>query len=188
MNSKILNIIQTSITIRELEEEFSKKWGWTKFKEKRECKKHKNQLLKIINSLINDKWNIYYLRDLQNIIISYRNYLSPYMKDFYIQDIDKEKSNNSFFNTMFFFEKDKGHIIILDIISDNISFTVFDDRNGKNITLSSGEETTEKQNKLVLICKQKIINMFINFLNDNKVIDQEIQELMKQKTHSHLVI
>ena len=176
MNSKLLNIIQSSITIRDLEDEFSKKWGWTKFKEKRECKKLKNNLIEIINSLKEDRWTIYYLKDLENIILTYYIYLSPYMKDFCIQDAEIEDKSYKF-KSIFFFEKEKGHVIILDIIGDNIEFTIFDDRNGENLKLSAGTETTEKQSKVVEICKEKIINMFLNYLNDNKVIDQEIREL-----------
>ena len=185
MNSKLLNIVQSSMTIRELEDEFSKRWGWFKFKEKRECKKLKNNLIKVINSLKNDRWTIYYLKDLENIIIGYYLYLSPYMKDFYIQDIEIEKSSSTF-RSMFFFEKEKGHVIILDIIGDNIEFTIFDDRNGETLKLSAGNETTERQAKVVAICKEKIIDMFLSYLNDNKVIDQEIRELsMKNFSSSY---
>lgn len=176
MNSKLLNILQSCLTVKDLENEFSKRWGWTKFKEKREYKKLKEQLVLAIESLKNDNWNIYYIRDLENIIISYYTYLSPYMKDMYIQDIDTDRQNSGF-RTMFFFEKEKGHVIILNILGNSLNFTVFDDRNGNNITISGGEESTDRQKKLIDICKQKIIDMFLNYLNDNKVIDQEIESM-----------
>ena len=70
-NNKILSILQSCDTIKELNSEFSKRFGWLKFKEKREVNKLKKSLITCIDSLSNDTWDIVYLRNMELVLISY---------------------------------------------------------------------------------------------------------------------
>lgn len=177
MNDKILKIIQSCSTMRELESEFNKRWGWLRFKEKKEAKDLRITLEEAINSLKDDIWTVEYIRELETTFLSFENELKPYYEEFYIQAPDINQVGVMAFRTMYFFENDKNHVIMLDVTSENIDFTIFDATTGNNLKISAVKETSLSQRKAEMICKEKIIKVLMNYLNDEKAIDKEIKEL-----------
>ena len=65
MNKDILMIIQSCDTLHEVERELSRPFGLFRFKDKKEFKLLKTAINGKIKSLLDDKWTVEYLYDLQ---------------------------------------------------------------------------------------------------------------------------
>jgi hypothetical protein len=181
MPNTILTILQCCDSIRELNEEFQKPWGWLKIKEKRECKKLKSKLIPMIDGLLDDQWNIEYLVNLERILLIYWDKLENYIEDISIsKDRTFTQSLNRFI-PIYFSDVDNGKIYILDIKGNtNITFNIISLKTGKSLEIIGGGYTNSSQKKVEMQCKQKIINMLKNYLEDisvDKVISKD--NLMK---------
>lgn len=165
MNRDILMIIQSCDTLHEVERELSKPFSFFRFKDKKEFKLLKTAILGKINALADDKWTIAYLYDLQYALKAYKSKLSSYMTDIYISEEDDHSSAQNIFDTMYFNDIKRNNKIILDIVGDNITFTIFDNATGNSFSVSSNEAVQESQKKIESVCKERLIEMLENYLN-----------------------
>ena len=171
MHNKLILIFQSIQTAHELDKQFKTFLGWFKFREKREYKQLKKQLIEQINSLNEDRWTVEYLHKLQKSIEAF--YLS--IKDFfgqelYIPEYDPSQNNSSkiFLPIYFVDQKNKDRLIILEIVSDNITFRIMDTATGNSFTSSSIEEVQSSQKKIESVCKHCLITMIMRYLNNEK--------------------
>lgn len=169
MKNKILLILKSCDTIRALQEEFKKPFGWLKFKEKKEYNALKKELEDRIDSLVEDVWDIQYLIGLEYTLISYYSKLKDYMYNFYIRDYNNPNKLNQF--KPICITDDDYRIYTIEIINNNLTFTIFDIRTGENIQIISGSQTSEGQKKIELICKKIIIKILKNYMNDIQIIE-----------------
>lgn len=170
MPNTILTILQCCDSIRELNEEFQKPWGWLKFKDKRECKKLKNKLIPMIDSLLEDKWNIEYLVNLERILLLYWDKLENYIEDISISKDNTFTQAINRFIPIYFSDVSNDKIYILDIRGNSsIVFTIISLKTGKSLEIIGGGYTNSSQKKVELQCKQKIIDMLKNYLEDISV-------------------
>lgn len=169
MNKDIILIIRSSDTLWQVKEELSKPLGFLKFKEKKEMKDLESQIRDKINSIVDHDWTVSYLYDLQNALLVYKNKLSSSMEGkFYISEVDENKNNKSShpaFCDMYFFDIERNNKIILSITGDNINFTIFDEKLGNTFTVSSENSVQKSQKKIESVCKQRIIETLLNYLD-----------------------
>lgn len=172
MDNKLLLIFQSIETCHELEKEFSSFWGKFRFREKREYKKIKNQLIDRINSLESDRWTIDYLHKLQKSIEAFYIILKDFFgKELYINthEIEHEHASNIFLPMYFVDQQKENRLIILTIISNNISFKIYDTKTGNSFVSSSMDEVQPSQKKIESVCKHCLISMIMRYLNNDKV-------------------
>lgn len=165
MNRDILMIIQSCDTLHEVKRELSKPLSFFKFKDKRECKKLEEMIHAKIKALAEDKWTISYLYDLQYALKAYKSKLSSYMSDIYISEEEDHSSVQNIFDTMYFNDIKRNNKILLDIVGDNITFTIFDNVTGNSFAVSSREEVQESQKKIESVCKERLVEMLENYCN-----------------------
>ena len=170
MTNTILAILQCCDSIRELNEEFQKPRGWMKFKEKRECKKLKAQLIPMIDSLLNKKWTIDYLINLERTLLLYWNKLENYVEEIAISTDSTFTQSLNKFIPMYFSDLENDKMYILDIKANtNITFTIIQTKTGQLLEIVGGESTNDSQKKVEIQCKEKIIKMLKNYLDDISV-------------------
>jgi len=174
MRNDLLLILQSCDSIKLLNDEFNKRFGWLRFFDKIKCNKLKKMLLQKIDELANDKWTVDYLLILQKTLLAYYSKLENYLDDISIQD---PYVNLNLFKPMYFTNVNDNHVIILEIVANSIQFTVFDTIKGDTFKTSSAGEVSPSQNKMETICKQKIIAMLKRYLNG---ITSSPQSLSKQ--------
>lgn len=172
MKNNLLLILKSSDIVKDLAEEFKKPFGWLKFKEKREYKKLRQNLLESIDSLIDDKWTVDYLINFEYIIISYYSKLKPYMDNFYIRDWDDISKINKF--KPICITSDHDEIYTIEIITNNITFTIFNIYSGNTTQIIAGNEVGDTQRNIELECKKVIINILKNYIDDN-IYDYQIE-------------
>lgn len=165
MKNTILTILQCCDNIRELTEEFNKPFGWLKFKEKKEYKELKNKLMEMIDSLKDDKWDIEYIKNMENTFLYYWDKLEKYS-----EDISITKDNNIITNKfipIYFYDIENNKMYILNIKGNsNIIFTIIHTKTGRYLEIIGGESTNSSQAKVEMQCKEKIIDILKNYLND----------------------
>lgn len=169
MNKDIILIIQSSDTLHQVKNELSSSFfSFLKFKTKSEVSRLSSMISSKIQSLSSDKWTVSYLIDLQQTFLLYKDKMSSYMLNkFYISDItDPEVNRSSTFADMYFYDSDKGNQIILSIVSDNIEFTIFDPRTGNTFSVSSRDYVQDSQKRIESVCKQRVIEVLTDYLND----------------------
>ena len=169
MNKDIILIIQSSDTLWQVKEELSRPFGFLKFKEKKEMKNLESQIREKINSIADHNWTVSYLYDLQNTLLAYKNKLSSFMEGkLYISEVDENensKSSHPAFCDMYFFDVERNNKIILSITGDNINFTIFDEKLGNTFTVSSENRVQNSQKKIESVCKQRIIETLLDYLD-----------------------
>lgn len=186
MNNNLILILQSCDTYRDLNKELNKRFGWMRIKSKRDCKKLKNKLIERINTLANDKWTVGYLYGLQSTLLAYRNKLADYLIDVYIRDYDSINYNPKIFKTMYFYDRAKSKVIMLEIIGDNIEFSIMNTKVGNTFSISSSGEIQDSQKKIEDFCKQKIIEMLVMYLDNIDSLDKEKQkEFMNKIIHDY---
>ena len=168
MNQDIILIIQACDTIHEIKQELSKPSGFLKFGQKKEYKKLKGMVKDKIEELANVEWTIPYLFSLQITLRAYKSKLEPYMANVYISEEDEAKNDPSVFSTMYFTDIEKNNQIILDIISDNITFTVFDNNTGNSFSASSKDVVQQSQKKIESVCKQRLVEMLEEYCDERR--------------------
>ena len=177
MNKDVILIIQSSDTLWQVKEELSKPFSFFKFKEKKEVKELESQIREKINSFSEHKWTVSYLYDLQNTLYAYKDKLSSFMEEkFYISEVDEtenSKSSHPTFCDMYFEDIERHNKIILSITGDNINFTIFDEKLGNTFTVSSENQVQESQKKIESVCKQRIIETFLDYL-DRKGCERKV--------------
>lgn len=178
MQNGLLLILQTCDTIKDLNNEFNKPFGWIRFKSKKEFKKLKSQIVDKIYELENDKWDVTYLRSLEETLLAYKTKLDEYFNEVYIQDYDKFEYNPKIFKPIYFSDLSKARMFILDIIADNITFVIMDTINGNTFSVSSSQEVQSSQKKIEKFCKQKIIEMLLNYLDG--ITGQKNRDIMEK--------
>lgn len=190
VNKDIILIIQSSDTLHKVKDELSSPRAFFRFKAKKEAKQLEEQILEKIQSLVNDTWTVQYLYDLQQTLRLYKDKLEDYMKlaMVFISEVDEKNadaalskavsaihsqhqendSSRAFFSDMYFHDKEKGNMIILSVISDNIEFTIFDPRTGNTFSVSSEQEVQSSQKKIESVCKQRLIEVLTGYLKLGK--------------------
>ncbi len=164
MKNNLLLILKSCDIIEDLSNEFRKPFGWLKIRQKRAYNKLKDELEEMIDNLIDEKWTTEYLISMEYILISYYTKLKPYMENFYIRDWNDVSKLNKFKPICITSEESK--IYTIEIIANNITFTIVDIYSGKNTQIISGQETTDSQKNIELECKKSIINILKSYLND----------------------
>lgn len=166
MNQDIILIIQACDTIHEIKQELSKPLSFFKFYYKKEYKKLKGMVKDSIKGLYDMEWTIPYLFSLQITLKAYKSKLEPYMTNIYISEENESTNGHSAFSTMYFTDTAKNNQIILDIISDNITFTVFDNTTGNSFSASSKDVVQSSQKKIESVCKQRLIEMLEEYCDN----------------------
>ena len=85
------------------------------------------------------------------------------MTNIYISEENESTNGHSVFSTMYFTDTAKNNQIILDIISDNITFTVFDNITGNSFSVSSKDVVQPSQKKIESVCKQRLVEMLEDY-------------------------
>ena len=175
MDLNIINIIQSCNTLHVLKEEFKKPFGWFRFISKNKAKKLEDKLDSTIKTILSkDEWDVQYLYDLERILFLFYNNLKDYMVDVTIPSYDpNDKYNPKNFIPIYFYDKIKDRNIIVEIVSTNIIFTVFDNTTGKSIVISTSESVSKSQEKIENQCKEILINFFLNYLHEYKNPEEE---------------
>lgn len=169
MDNTFMNIFQSIKSCHDLEQEFSKPFGWIRFKEKREYKKLKDMVKEKINSLYDDEWTVEYIRSMQIWIKAHYIQLREFIgNEVYISEYepDNEKNDPNTFTTMYFVDqKHKNRIIGLDIVSDNITFNIADLNIGSTFSVESIGKVQPSQKKIESVCKNCIVLMLLRYLD-----------------------
>ena len=168
MNNKIVAIFTAINTLHELEQEESKKIFLFRYKTKKEIEKNKNILIEKIKSLANDEWDINYLVNLEETLIAYYPIIHSDDNDsINIPEYKPDILVGKYFYPIYFtHHTDKfNRFIILEVISDNINFTVFDTNTGQNLEISSQYTVQRSQKNIEKICKNILIEYIISYLN-----------------------
>lgn len=175
MDFDIISIIQSCNTLHELKEEFKKPLGWFRFISKNKAKKLEDKLDSTIRDILSkDKWSVQYLYDLERVIFLYYNNLKDYMIDITIPSYNPEdKYNPKNFIPIYFYDEEKNRNIIVEIVSTNITFTVFDINTGKSIIISTSESIAKSQEKVEDECKEILIDFFLNYLHEYKISEED---------------
>ena len=84
-----------------------------------------------------------------------------------------DKYNPKNFIPIYFYDKIKDRNIIVEIVSTNIIFTVFDNTTGKSIVISTSESVSKSQEKVENQCKEILIDFFLNYLHEYKIPEEE---------------
>ena len=169
MKNNLLLILQSCDTVRELQKQFKKPFGWLRFKEKKEYEILKKELEKQIDNLVNDVWDIRYLTGLEYTIISYYSKLQEYLYHFYIRDYNNPNKMNQF--KPICITDDEYRVYTIESNGLNLSYTIFDIRTGEHLKIVSGNTTSEAQKKIELTCKKVLIKIIKNYMNDIKIIE-----------------
>ena len=185
MKNTILSILQCCDIIRDLNEEFQKPFGWMKFKEKRECKKLKSELIKMIDSLKDEIWNIQYLKNLENALLLYYDKLEDYIEEISISNHNSFSQSINKFEPIYFSDIYNDKMYILEIRGNsNIVFTIVNIKTGKSLEIISGDTTNASQKKVEMQCKEKIISSLNNYLEnisvDRKSASLNLMQKVKQ--------
>ena len=189
MTNTILAILQCCDSIRELNEEFQKPWGWTKFKEKRECKKLKEKLIPMINSLLEDKWDIDYLINLERVLLLYWDKLGDYVEEISITKNSTFTQSLNKFIPIYFSDIDNNKVYIINIKGNiSIVFTIINLKTGNYLEIVGGESTNSSQAKIEIRCKQKIIEMLKNYLEGVSVSKSNINDNLLKKVQRDIQI
>ncbi len=189
MTNTILAILQCCDSIRELNEEFQKPWGWLKIKEKRECKKLKEKLIQMIDSLLEDKWNIEYLVNMERVLLLYWDKLENYIEDIAISKDNTFTQTINKFVPIYFSDIDNNKVYILDIKGgSSITFTILSLKTGKYLEIVGGEYTNSSQTKVEMQCKQKIIEMLKNYLENISSSKSDINANIIKKVRQDIQI
>ena len=138
----------------------------------------------MIDNLIKDTWTVEYLFNLEKIFILYWDKLEKYSEDISItKDITYTQSLNKFI-PIYFSDIEENKMYILDIKPGNvIIFSIIHTKSGRVLEISSGNGVTnDSQRKVELQCKQKIINILKNYLDDisNSTINKNFIKKVKQ--------
>lgn len=189
MINNILAIFQCCDAIRDLNEEFNKPFGWLKFKEKKEYKKLKSQLIEMIDNLMYDKWTVEYLYNLERVFLLYWDNLEKYSEELSItKDKTFTQSLNKFI-PIYFSDLENDKLYILDIITANsILFSIINTKSGRVLKISGGEETNESQRKVEIQCKEKIIKVLKNYLDDITIDRNNPNQNMIKKVQQDIQI
>lgn len=178
MKNTILTILQCCDTIRDLTEEFNKPFGWLRFKEKKEYNKLKNELIEMIDSLKNDKWDIEYIKNMENTFIYYWDKLEKYSEEISITNDNKINISNKFI-PIYFSDIENNKMYILNIKGNScIIFTIINIKTGRYLEILSGESTNSSQLKVEMQCKEKIINVLKNYLEDIIIDNESVKQKM----------
>ena len=170
MNKDILMIIQSCDTLHEVERELSRPFGFFRFKDKKEFKLLKTAINSKIRSLLDDRWTVEYLYDLQYALKAYKSKLDSYMKDIYISEDNSNPLGTPIFDTMYFNDIKRNNKILLDVVGRNITFTIFDNTTGNSFSVSSSDFVQESQKKIESVCKKCIVDVLEDYCNyDNGV-------------------
>lgn len=170
MNLELSNIISACITLHKAEEEVSKKFFLTRKKYRKEIEENRNLIKEKIKSLENDEWTIQYLHDIEESIFLYFDYIKHYMEHYFsIPSYDTNTiTDPKKFYDIYFYDNQKENVkdrmIILEIITDNITFTIFDNITGNSFSTSSKYAVQNSQKKIESVCKHCIINCLLEFL------------------------
>lgn len=164
MKNNLLLILKSCDIIEDLSNEFKKQFGWLKIRQKRAYRKLKNELEDMIDNLIDDKWTTEYLINMEYIIISYYSKLQPYMDNFYIRDWNDVSKLNKF--KPICITTDSSKIYTIEIIANNITFTIADIYSSNTTQIISGQEVTDSQKDVELECKRSLINILKNYLEN----------------------
>ena len=172
MNIELFSILSACETLHNAEYEINNKFFLFRRKYKKELNTNKSRIREKIQNIINDKWDTKYLFDTQKTIINFYDKLKPFIENrFYIPDVEKINAEDNKFHSMYFFDtdvtKNKNNIIIIDIISDNINFTIFDSNTGNSFIVTSSHEVQESQKKIESVCKHIFVDSIMDFLNKN---------------------
>lgn len=181
MDKFIISIIDIHNKLQEVSNEINTKFGFLfKKKEKKQFEDMKNEVIKKIKEydMFNksSNWSVDYLYKLEHTLTVYYTILHPYFKSIYIpelEDLDDdkrlEKINLNYFMPIYFKIEEKGHLIMLDVTSNNISFTVFNEITGESFTSTSENYTSSSQNIMESVCKEYIKISLINFIESVKI-------------------
>ena len=166
MNKDIILIIDSCDLLNEVKNELKKPLSFFRFKDRKECKDLEQAIHNKIKSLADDKWTASYLFNLQHTLKAYKSKLKSYMNNIYISEEDDkdDKSRNSF-STMYFKDTKKDNQIILDVIGDHITFTIFDNDTGNSFSVSSDREVQLSQKKIESVCKERLVEMLEDYCN-----------------------
>ena len=176
----ISNIVQMKKTLDDVKNDINSSII-SKIRFSGKYKKLKRDIIDKINSYgpLNDEpWNAEILRNLQlSIIVNYYD-MCMYFDSMSIPELeyasDEQKINiftSNIFCTMYFKVKDKNHLIMLDIIASNISYTIFDENTGSSLEIVSESSTSRSRFIAENICKGCIRNTLINMIEDFKMED-----------------
>lgn len=171
MNTDLVLIFQSIQTIHELEEELSTWKGWFRFRDKREYKELKEKVRNKIESLKDDRWTVKYLRQLEQCIEAFYTIIEDYLgNEVYIRNYNpsEEKTSRVFLPMYFVDERNKDRVIVLDIVSDNITFRIMELSTGNSFSCSSSDEVQYGQKKIESVCKHCIITMLLRYLDKRK--------------------
>lgn len=165
MSDHIVLIFQSIQNLHELEDELNKPFGWIRLFTKWQCGKLRKQIRYKIDQLINDQWSIKYLFNLQTILRTYYDKINMYLgQDMYLSD-ELLKSPYGKFCPMYFVDRDKpDHLIIIEILLNNINFRVVNTSTGNLFSLES-HDIQPSQYKVISVCKRSLINTLIRYLN-----------------------
>lgn len=164
MNKDIIMIIQACDSLRVVKRELSKRNSLFKIKDKRECKQLEAMIRSRIKELTEAEWTIDYLFSLQHALKAYsRKFTRKMMENIYISEDGEDPTSQSVFSTMYFNDTDKNTKIILDIIGDTITFTIFDNTTGNTFSVSSKARVQESQKKIESVCKEILIELLESY-------------------------
>lgn len=181
-SSNIYTILKCCETVKSLNEEFKKPWGWIRFRQKRECDKLKKKIKEKINLLKDERWTAEYLANFERSLAYYYENIQDYMDEVSIPDYKLVKDNMLNLKSMYF--KNGKDMIILDINEEDITFTIFDTVSGKVFKTLSVGEVSNSQAKIERICKEKIIEVLNNYLEGITSTDKELSEALMKKVYS----
>lgn len=181
MDKFIISIINIHNTLQEVAENINTKFGFIfKKKERKQFEYMKNEVIEKIKNydMFNgvSNWSVEYLYKLEHTLTVYYTILHPYLKSIYIPELEDlnekeilEKINLNYFMPIYFKIEEKSHLIMLDINSNNINFTVFNEITGESFTSTSENTTSKSQNIMESICKEYLKVSFINFISSVKI-------------------
>ena len=166
MNKDIILIVQSIESLHKTKDELKKFRNFFKFKEKKECKELEALLHEKIQSLMDDKWTISYLFDLQHSLKAYESKLDSFMiSNVFISSEENDDNAQNVFHTMYFEDRERNNKIVLDIIGDTITFTIFDNITGNSFSVSSRESVQQSQKKIESVCKKCIVDVLEEYCN-----------------------
>lgn len=180
--NNIYVILQCCDIVRDLYNEFNKPFGWLKFKEKREYKKLKEQLIEMINNLMYDKWTVDYLFNLERIFLLYWDKLEIYSEKISITKDNTYTQSLNRFIPIYFSDLENDKLYILDIKPGNsIIFSIMHTKTGRVLEISSTDTTNDSQRKVEMQCKEKIIDVLKNYLDDITINKNNLNQNMIKK-------
>lgn len=184
MNFKLIGIIQSCNTLHELKNEFKKPFGWLRLRSKKKAKELEIELEKMINTINEDNLDVNYFYNLERCFFTFYNDLKDYMINITIPSYNPEdKYNPKNFIPMYFYDESKNRNIIIEIISTNITFTVFDINTGRHLEIY-GENKIRNSNSNKIVekqCKEILINMLLDFLHENRLSPEEKANILANR-------